>query len=159
MNWDAISAVADTVGTVAVLITLIYLAIQIRNSNKQQEIESYRHNWDGLNRMCELLSESTERASVVKRGRGSLDNLSDEEQIVFEFLHIRILNTIEAWHHQLLATSPPGPYRDHQLDNLAGVIVYIFNYPGTLAIWEKAKHTFVPIQELFDDSISAARNG
>ena len=159
MNWDAISAVADTVGTIAVLITLIYLAIQLRISNKQQEIEAYRHNWDGLNRMCEVLCESTERASVVKRGRESLENLSEEEQIVFEFLHIRILNTIESWHHQLLATSRPGEYRDHQLENLAGVIVYIFNYPGTREIWERAKHTFVPIQELFDDAIASASDG
>jgi len=159
MNWDAISAVAEAVGTIAVLITLIYLALQIRQSNKHQEIESYRHNWDGINRMCELLCESTERASVVKRGRESLENLSDEEQIVFEFLHIRFLNTIESWHHQLLATSPPGEYRDHQLDNLAGVIVYIFDYPGTRAIWDRAKHTFVPIQDLFDEAISTAGDG
>ena len=61
MNWDAISAVAETVGSLAVLITLAYVAIQLRTANKQREIEALRHNWDGLNQLCELLSESPGR--------------------------------------------------------------------------------------------------
>ena len=154
MNWDAISAIAETAGTIAVLVTLVYLAVQMKIANKQREIESLRHNWDGLNRCCELLGESTEKASIVIRGRESLSNLSDEERLVFEFLHIRFLNTIEIWYVQLLETSPPGAYRDQQLENISGVIRYLFDYPGSQKIWNMAKHTFAPIQKLVDDSIS-----
>jgi len=156
MNWDAISAVAETVGTIAVLVTLLYLSLQMRIANKQREIESLRHNWDGLSRMCELLGESTEKASIVKRGRESLENLTDEERLVFEFMHIRVLNTIEIWYMQLMETSPPGEYRDQQLENIAGVIVYMLNYPGAQEIWGMVKHTFIPVQKLVDDAISTA---
>jgi hypothetical protein len=34
MNWDAIGAVGEIVGALTVLITLIYLATQIRQSNR-----------------------------------------------------------------------------------------------------------------------------
>jgi len=156
MNWDAISAVAETVGTIAVLATLLYLSVQIRVANKQRETESLRHNYDGLNRMCELLAESTEKASIVKRGRESLENLTDEERMVFEFVHIRILNTVESWYMQLMETSPPGEYRDQQLENIKGVIVYMLNYPGARKIWSMVKHTFVPVQELVDSALSSA---
>ena len=159
MNWDAISAVAETVGTIAVLITLMYLAVQLKIGNKQREIEALRHNWDGLNRMCELFGESTEKASIVNRGRESIETLSSEERLVFEFLHIRALNTIEGWYMQLMDTSPPGEYREQQLENIAGVIVYMFNYPGALEVWARVKHTFVPIQELFDAAIASAQSG
>lgn len=158
MNWDAISAVAETVGSLAVLITLAYVAIQLRTANKQREIESLRHNWDGLNRLCELLSESPEKASIVLRGRESLGNLTDEERMVFEFIHIRMLNTIEGWYLQLMQTSPPGDYRDQQLRNIAGVIVFLFEYEGAQEIWHSIKQTFEPIQILFDDAISAAES-
>ena len=97
MNWDAISAAAETVGTIAVLITLMYLAVQLKIGNKQREMDALRHNWDGLNRTCELFGETTEKASIVKRGRKSIESLSAEECLVFEFLHIRTLNTIEGW--------------------------------------------------------------
>ncbi len=156
MNWDAIGAVAETIGTIAVLVTLLYLSMQMRIANKQREIESLRHNWDGLNQMCDLLGESTEKASIVKRGRESLESLTDEERLVFEFMHIRIINTIELWYMSLMETSPPGEYRDQQLENIAGVIVYILNYPGAQEIWDMVKHTFVPVQKLVDDALSSA---
>lgn len=33
MNWDAIGAISEIIGTIVVVITLIYLAIQIRQNN------------------------------------------------------------------------------------------------------------------------------
>ena len=94
MNWDAIGAVAESVDAIVVVITLVYLTIQVRVDNKQRELEALRHNWDGPNGLSELLSESTERASIVLRGRDSVEILTPEEYLVFEFIHIRILNTI-----------------------------------------------------------------
>lgn len=158
MNWDAIGAISESVGTLAVLVTLIYLAVQLRIGNKQREIESLRHNWDGLNSVCELFSESAEKASIVRRGRESLDSLSEDERLVFEFMHIRALNTIEAWYLQLMETSPPGEYRDQQLDNIKGVIVFLFEHEGAYATWQMIRHTFVPIQDLFDQAFPSANS-
>lgn len=42
MNWDAVGAVAETVGALAVLVTLIYLALQVRQARKVQLAESIR---------------------------------------------------------------------------------------------------------------------
>ena len=159
MNWDAISAVAETLGAIAVLVTLLYLAVQMRVANKQREIEALRYNWDGLNQICEFLGGSTERASIVKRGRESLENLTEEERLVFEFMHLRVLNTIELWYMQLKETSPTGEYYEQQLENIEGVIVYLFNYPGALEIWGMIKHTFVPVQKLIDDTLASAETG
>ena len=41
INWDAISAVSETIGAVAVVVTLIYLAKQIRHGNEVAKIASY----------------------------------------------------------------------------------------------------------------------
>jgi hypothetical protein len=155
MNWDAIGAIAETVGTFAVLITLIYLAIQLRIANKQREIESLRHNWDGLNQLCGLLSESPEKAAIVLRGRESLQSITEEERMVFEFIHIQMLNTIEAWFIQLMETSPPGSYRDQQTENMGQIIVFLFDHPGTRELWNSMRDHFTPIAHIFDDAMSA----
>lgn len=42
MNWDAIGAIAEVLGAVVVLVTLIYFSLQIRQSNKLAEAESQR---------------------------------------------------------------------------------------------------------------------
>lgn len=39
MNWEAIGAVGEALGSIAVLVTLIYLAIQIRQNTAQQKRE------------------------------------------------------------------------------------------------------------------------
>ena len=155
MTWDGISAIAESVGTIAVLVTLVYLAVQMKIANKQREVESFRHTYDSINRVCELIAESTERAEIVLRGRESLSNLSDEERMVFEFTHLRFMNTVESWYMQLLEASPPGAYRDQQLENIAGVIRYFFDYPGSREIWKMVKHQFVPVQKFVDDSLAS----
>ncbi len=42
MNWSAISAISDFLAAVGVILSLIYLAIQIRQSNRNYRIESAR---------------------------------------------------------------------------------------------------------------------
>ena len=42
MNWEALGAIGELVGAIAVVGTLFYLGFQIRQSNKQQRLESHR---------------------------------------------------------------------------------------------------------------------
>ncbi len=42
MNWDAIGAIGEIIGAAAVLVTLIYLALQVRQTRKMQLAESIR---------------------------------------------------------------------------------------------------------------------
>ena len=44
MSWDAIGAVGELVGALAVLVTLIYLAIQVRHTRRAQQAEAIRAN-------------------------------------------------------------------------------------------------------------------
>ncbi len=39
MNWDALGAIAEIVGAAGVIITLVYLAVQIRNSARATEAQ------------------------------------------------------------------------------------------------------------------------
>lgn len=46
MNWDAISAVSETIASIAVVISLVYLALQVKQSNqlsKSQTRTELRH--------------------------------------------------------------------------------------------------------------------
>ena len=42
MNWEAISAIGEIVGAMAVLLTLIYLAVQVKQTRKLQQAEAIR---------------------------------------------------------------------------------------------------------------------
>ena len=152
MNWDAIGAVGEIIGALAVLITLIYLARQVRYANKQAEIEALRHTWDALNEFCDVLSDPA-KASIVRRGREALSELDADEYMVFEHIHIRLLNTLESWHLQIDRTSRPGAYRTTQLNNLGGIAAGYFGFPGTRELWGRIGGYFVPIQGIVDGAL------
>lgn len=40
MNWDAVSAISETVGVIAVVISLLYLALQIRSARLAAAVTS-----------------------------------------------------------------------------------------------------------------------
>jgi len=156
VNWDAIGAIAEAVGSIAVIVTLAYLAVQLRTANKQRELESHRHILDRFDHVCETFIHSTERASIVNRGRKSLSTLNDDERLIFEYIYYQQLNAIESWYMQLMKTSPPGAYRDQQLDNISGSIKSQLDYPGVRELWDKVKHLYLPVQQLVDDTLSAS---
>ena len=156
MNWEAIGAIAELVGAVAVVATLLYLSVQVRAVNRQSELESFRHTWDGLNQFCDVISGSRQTASVVRRGRESLPQLDAEEMLMFEHLHLRLLNTLESWQLQILRTSSPGEYRDAQLANLAVIAADYFGFAGTRELWDRLRHYFASISDLVDEALARA---
>ena len=42
MNWDAVGAIAEVIGVVAVIATVVYLSIQIKQSNRQQSAQAVK---------------------------------------------------------------------------------------------------------------------
>ena len=108
MNWDAIGAIAEGVGAIAVVVTLAYLAVQMRIANKLHQLESFRYVNVRLEKICEWFSHSVENASIINRGRKSLTSLDDDERLVFKYIHFQTFNAIEVWYMQLMATSKPG---------------------------------------------------
>ena len=58
MNWDAVSAIAEIIGAVAVVATLLYLAVQIRQANRQDLLGSFQHMHDTINSFLRMIAES-----------------------------------------------------------------------------------------------------
>ena len=53
MNWEMISAVGQMLGAIVVIISIVYLATQIRNQNKEsqrQAMTALPMHWSDLNR-------------------------------------------------------------------------------------------------------------
>ncbi|MDH3990486.1 MAG: hypothetical protein OEV34_15230 [Gammaproteobacteria bacterium] len=155
MNWEAAGTIGEIVSSIAVVISLVYVSLQIRHANKQSEIDSLRHTWDGLNQICDRMSESKETASIINRGRNALGSLDDDERLIFEHIHLRLLNTLESWYLQVIQTSRPGPYQESQIANLEGIVAGYFDYPGSRDLWDDLRTYFDPIADIVDSKLSS----
>ena len=86
MNWDAIAAIVEVAGVVAVVVTLFYLAVQIRQSTiqaRRAELDASMEQ-SALVRMA--LAENPELADIWLKGLSGSKSLSENEKVRFESL-------------------------------------------------------------------------
>jgi hypothetical protein len=86
MNWEAISAIGQIVGAIAVFITLIYLSIQLKQNTAAVATSTYESTMTGFNDINVVVASQPKLASLLDRGCHSQDNLSAEETVQFNFL-------------------------------------------------------------------------
>ena len=70
MNWDAIGAVGEIIGAVVVIVTLLYVAKQIRQTSKSLEMAALRDTTAQWNQWSELLVTTPDLAAIVARSLG-----------------------------------------------------------------------------------------
>jgi hypothetical protein len=86
MNWDALSAVGELLGASAVLITLIYLAVQIRQNTAAVATSTYESVMTGFNDVNVIVASNAELAALLDRGCQSPGALTAHEIVQFNFL-------------------------------------------------------------------------
>ncbi len=67
MNWPAVSAIAELIAAVAILITLVYLAFQIRQAKEQITLAGQRHRADAARDVMSSVSDSPYLAPILAK--------------------------------------------------------------------------------------------
>ncbi|MDA1373018.1 MAG: hypothetical protein O2971_20015 [Proteobacteria bacterium] len=65
MNWEAIGVFAELLAAIGVLITLIYLSVQVRQANAQALLASQRHRADAAREVLLSVSDSDHLAPIL----------------------------------------------------------------------------------------------
>jgi hypothetical protein len=98
MNWNAIGAVGEWAGAVAVIITLIYLARQIHQQNSMSKFEAAQSVLDGFRDLTLTLSNNAGTNEIVRKGRWNPENLSDGELAQFQmYMRCYTVNVTKAY--------------------------------------------------------------
>ena len=126
MNWDAIGAIAEAVGALGVIITLVYLTFQLRQNTKAIEHATFRGVLDDANQWQYRVIDSPEIAALYIAGmRG--DDLSSSDRLRFGLM----MNTLFGhWGHAFEA----GNFDIVNTSQIAGVL----SQPGGASYWKRA---------------------
>jgi len=95
MNWDAIGAIAELVGSVAVVITIAYLAVQIKQSAKSARSAATNESRAAVTDVLTGISVDTEASRVYARGITNPDSLDPEERVRFDLIVYQTLRSAE----------------------------------------------------------------
>ena len=75
MNWDPVGAIAEVCGALAVLVTLIYLAVQIRQQNQVARAQVHQQRADSVIQLASYLYSEENRGLFTKISQIAISSL------------------------------------------------------------------------------------
>ena len=96
-NWDLarFATVAEIAASLGVIISVIYLGIQIQGSNKQLRAQSYNDTLEMLHKPLELIVQDQGLADIVVRAETDPESLSQGEWQRYSYLLLLRYNAYE----------------------------------------------------------------
>jgi hypothetical protein len=100
MSWEAISAIGQIVGAVAVVISLVYLAVQVRQSTRSARAASFHAVTDSFNQLNTLLAHDESLAQIFQLGLQDIGQLNPVQRIRFDFFVLAATRIFETLFYQ-----------------------------------------------------------
>ena len=96
-NWDLarFAAIAEIGASIGVMISVIYLGIQIQGGNKQLRAQSYNDTLEMLHKPLELIVQDQGLADIVVRAEKDPESLSQGEWQRYSYLMLIRYNAYE----------------------------------------------------------------
>ena len=95
MNWDAVQAIAESVGAVAVVASLVYLAGQVRHNSRSVEAATNHSLTQARNEMNIAIATNPALSGLIIRGGADYAALEPEERLRFNAYVSGIFNLAE----------------------------------------------------------------
>jgi hypothetical protein len=139
MNWDALGAIGEIVGAAGVIVSLLYLASQVRNNSRQLRHASAQAVLDKLNGLIGQLAFTAGAGDVWTRGLSGLDALNDDEELVrFSSMLLQAFWTYEEVLHYRRA----GVIEDWAWTHARAPVEHFMRTPGFQEWWQLRKDWF-----------------
>jgi hypothetical protein len=140
MTWDIASALAELLGAIGVIVSLLYLAVQIRQNTRQSRSNAQQAILHELGNALRAQAQNKEWAELLNRGLQGLDDLDPIEKLQFLSHVAQILRLYEsAYLHHLDGTLDPRFW-----GGVERAIADIMAYRGMRATLALRRHHFSP---------------
>jgi len=149
MNFQDWGAIGDLIGGVAIIVSLVYVGVQIKQSTAAARAATNQaFSAQYANHMLPL--QNIDFRDVFMRGLTGLDQLDSGEQVAFFSYLNGVMRMFEAFYLQ----KRDGTFDSAVYDSWATQLVDMFGNSGAQEYWMIRRHTFAP---MFADHIEQLR--
>jgi len=96
LNWEALGAIAEFVGSFAVIATIGYLIVQIRQNTRFAQIDAAQQLRGGMNDVLRGITDSEEVVKIWEKGLTDSAALESHERIRFDLIILQMLRVAES---------------------------------------------------------------
>jgi hypothetical protein len=150
MNWEVAQAASSIIGTVALALTVVYLAIQIKRNTRATYSQTYQFATQALGEMAAIVGDTKERARIFSVGMAEPDKLAKDEYLQFAYLGISLFRRYENVFFQYQSGMIDDDFWFGHKDNL----LWFFHRPGTQLWWKERRLGFSRSYREFLESTS-----
>lgn len=133
MSWEAVGAFAELIGAAGVIGSLLYLAAQVRTSNRASAVQAKLESTRLLNDFMDLLIQRPELNQLMLEGRKGIDALSPDAYQQFSNMSLKAFWFFSAGHFQFRR----GTLAESDWFELQAVIDYWLRSRGCRDWWGK----------------------
>ena len=133
MNWEAIGAIGEVVGAAGVIITLGYLAIQIRQNTASHRASTYQAMTEASASFNDLLASNADLARILLTGANDLRSLAPEERYRFGFALLAVLRRGE----NIWRQTRQNVLSNEDWKGISYNTIFLMSQPGCLSWWSE----------------------
>ena len=132
VDWNAIGAIGEILGAVAVVITLLYLSKQIRQNSRSVQVAALSDTTSQWTHWSELLATSPDLAEIVARGNQSFKSLAEVDALRYGAFIQTFFDNVES-SLALVQTHKV----DKDIDSIESIVRRRMRIKGYVEWWEE----------------------
>lgn len=140
MDWNAIGAIGEVLGAVGVIVTLVYLALQLRQNTKSNNAAIVATHLQAYGDTIRVAGATREAARTMRVGIVDPDSLSNDERSQFAFLQGQWFLAFDS----LYALYRDGLLPDSQWHRVKSDITNSMTMPGIRMFYDDIKGILSP---------------
>ena len=154
MDWDGISAVSEIIGALAVVTSLLYLAMQVKQSNRQEAVSGLQ---EAIREFVNAYAATTATdidAKNFRQGLTHFDEMPRDEQAIFNSKMQYLLSGF----NQVMVLYHRGLLDDDEFAAMERTFLWVALSKGAQEWWTQFKHMPPkPLVEYLDRRMNEAR--
>jgi hypothetical protein len=131
LDLGQLASIGELLGGIGVILSLLYLAFQLRDQSRGLRSESYGRSLDRLARMQERFAEDSDLARIYNMGLADPEGLSVEERIRFTWVCTELFGAFEYMHYQQMQ----GDLPEEIWHRWRETIKFWLTFPGMRVWW------------------------
>jgi hypothetical protein len=152
---EQIYFIGQTISAIAVVLSLIYVGLQIRQNTKATRMSAAHSFLDTQNAYVGLINQSGALADILGRGADGLSNLQRGEVIQFSAFHDQAFSSFQTffteWKDGMLDDRLWGSHKHAMADLMV--------HPGVQTWWSNRKHWYDSTFQAYVDETASAGIG
>lgn len=128
---ESLANLGEIIGAFAVVVSLVYLAMQVRQNTHAQQTENFSRALERQAALQGVLSQDAETTLVFSRGLADPSALTPRERVQFTWLMYELFGALEFMFLSARANSIP----DEVWERWAAAVAWYLTFPGAQTWW------------------------